>query len=246
MSRLAVACILALLYLAFGSTSASAHQCPRSDPTGADTPSRFQILSGRLIYHDGIRQWFELNLDQKKCGASSIQITVPEHQWTTLQTLRGCRVKTSGEIDFSLTGYFSLDLYQYASRVTPLGGCARQQPFADYSKVRPNKLVLTYTVEMLVDYRRGDHPIVFHVRTGKRELRPWQAYASYMLTGGYVLYGLCGHGFVVDRVYGTPSANPSHFDDPRTPADMAAFDPETAATAGNTNLRLGYTCIRHS
>jgi hypothetical protein len=35
-----------------------------------------------------------------------------------------------------------------------------------------------------------------------------------------------------------------HFDEPRTPEDMAAFDPESAAAAGKTDLHLGYTCIR--
>jgi hypothetical protein len=97
---------------------------------------------------------------------------------------------------------------------------------------------------MHVDYGPGDHPIVFHVRSGKRDLRPWQAYASYMLTGGFVLYGLCGQGFVVDKVYGTPAARPSHFDEPRDPGDMAEFDPETAAQSGKTDLHLGYSCVR--
>jgi hypothetical protein len=90
---------------------------------------------------------------------------------------------------------------------------------------------------MHVDYRPGDHPIVFDVRTGKRELRPWQAYASYMLTGSYVLYGQCAEGFAVDKVFGTPAARPSH-------VDSAAFDPESAAQVGKTDLNLGYTCIR--
>lgn len=98
---------------------------------------------------------------------------------------------------------------------------------------------------MHVDYRPGDHPIMFNVRSGDRELRPWQAYASYRLTGGFVLYGSCARGFVVDKVYGTPSARPTHFDDPRTPSDMASYDPESAAQAGVTDLHLGYTCIRN-
>ena len=97
---------------------------------------------------------------------------------------------------------------------------------------------------MHVNYRPGDHPIIFHVSSAGRELRPWQAYASYLLTGLFVLYGNCGDGFVIDKVFGTPQANPGHFDDPRTPNDMAAFDPETAAQSGKRDLHLGYTCIR--
>ena len=75
-------------------------------------------------------------------------------------------------------------------------------------------------------------------------LRPWQAYASYLLTGGFVLYGHCGEGFVVDKVFGTPQATPSHFDEPRTSHDMAMFDPESAAASGKKDLHLGYTCVR--
>ncbi|BDU21962.1 hypothetical protein DYGSA30_34190 [Dyella sp. GSA-30] len=42
----------------------------------------------------------------------------------------------------------------------------------------------------------------------------------------------------------TPAAHPGHFDDPRTSNDMASFDPEGAAEAGTSDLRLGYTCVR--
>jgi len=97
---------------------------------------------------------------------------------------------------------------------------------------------------MHVDYEPGDHPIVFEVSSDGRKLHPWQAYADYSLTGGFVLYGFCGKGFVVDTVFGTPEAHPAHFDEPRTPSDLAAFDPENAAAAGKKDLHLGYTCVR--
>ena len=99
-------------------------------------------------------------------------------------------------------------------------------------------------VDMHVNYGPGDHPVLFKVHSGGKELRPWQAYAGYSLTGAFVLYGECGEGFLVDRVYGTPEAAPSHFDEPGTEVDMAMFDPEGAAEKGTTDLRLGYTCVR--
>jgi hypothetical protein len=91
---------------------------------------------------------------------------------------------------------------------------------------------------MYIKYVPGDHPITFRITSSGRDLNPWQAYASYLLTGGFVLYGHCGEGFVVDRVFGAPEAKPSHFD------DMAAFDPESAAASGKTDLYLSYTCVR--
>jgi hypothetical protein len=117
-------------------------------------------------------------------------------------------------------------------------------PFPDFSGTKPDKAIREYRVEMHVNYRPGDHPIVFSVSQAGHALRPWQAYARYLLTGGLVLYGLCGEGFVVDKVFGTPQANPSHFDEPRSSGDMAAFDPERAAASGKRDLDLGFTCVR--
>ena len=125
-----------------------------------------------------------------------------------------------------------------------VGKCDMQPPFPDYSSAKPDKRVSAYTVDMHIDYRRGDHPVEFRVHGAGRELGPWQAYASYALTGLFVLYGDCAKGFVIDKVYGTPAARPMHFDEPRTPDDRAAFDPESAAAAGKTDLHLGYTCVR--
>ncbi len=201
-------------------------------------------MEGLVVFHDGIRKWFELKLDQPQCGLASIQLVRGERDWTPLEVLRGCRVRSRGALDFSPTGYYSLNIYQNVKEIEPLGTCVQQPPFPDYSEAKPDKAIRAYRVEMDVDYESGDHPIVFHVSSSGKELQPWQAYASYTLTGGYVLYGLCGDGFVVDKVFGTPQANPSHFDEPRTSGDTAAFDPESAAAAGKKNLHLGYTCVR--
>jgi hypothetical protein len=147
-------------------------------------------------------------------------------------------------IDFSPTGYYSLGTYQDVRVIEPLGDCERRPPFPDYSKAKPDKAIHAYRVDMHVNYRPGDHPVVFRVTSAGKELRPWQAYARYWLTGGLALYGLCGDGFVVDKVFGTPEAHPGHFDDPRSSGDMASFAPESAAAAGKKELQLGYTCVR--
>ena len=129
-------------------------------------------------------------------------------------------------------------------QIEPVGQCTRQLPLPDYSRAKPDKAVRAYRVEMDVDYRPGDHPIVFRVSSSAKNLQPWQAYASYMLTGGLVLYGHCGEGFAVDQVFGTLEAMPSHFTASQDPSDMAMFDPESAAASGKKDLRLGYTCVR--
>lgn len=221
-----------------------AQQCPLSDAAGNDTPSEAEVLEGELILHNGIRRWFELGLSKPECGQASIQVVPTGEDWLPIQSLRGCRVKSTGALDFSPTGYYSLDIYQAVSQIEPVGDCSRKPPLPDYSKLTPDRAVREYRVEMLVDYEPGDHPIVFRVTRAGKELQPWQAYASYTLTGGFVLYGHCGKGFVVDKVFGTPEAKPAHLDEPRDPGDMAMFDPESAAAAGKKKMRLQYTCIR--
>ena len=167
-----------------------------------------------------------------------------QRDWTQVQVLRGCRVRSTGSVDISSTGYFSLDTYQDVELIQPVGNCTQKPPFPDYSKAKPSKAIRAYRVDMHINYEPGDHPLIFRVSSAGKELRPWQAYASYMLTGGFVLYGQCGEGFVVDKVFGTPQANPGHFDEPRDPSDMATFDPESAAASGKKDLHLGYTCVR--
>ncbi len=128
--------------------------------------------------------------------------------------------------------------------IEPIGKCDLKTPLPDYSGAKPDNAVRAYRVEMRVDYEPGDHPIVFLVENSGKELRPWQAYASYRLTGGFVLYGYCGDGFVVGKVFGTPQASPQHFEEPHSPADAAMFDPEGAAQSGVKDMHLGFTCVR--
>jgi hypothetical protein len=234
--------LLAVALATCAALPALGQQCPQASAAG--TPSEVRGLEGALVFHDSVRRWFELKLDQPQCGQASIELVRGDRKWTPLQVLRGCRIRSRGAIDFSPTGYFSLDMYQDVQEVEPVGACVQQLPFPDYSKAKPNKTIREYRVDMQLDYEAGDHPILFSVSSAGKELRPWQAYAHYWLTGGFVLYGLCGKGFVVDKVFGTPQANPSHFDLPRTSSDMAVFDPDSAAATGKKDLHLAYTCVR--
>jgi hypothetical protein len=180
-----------------------------------------------------------------QCGQATIELVrATLDDWRPLEVLRGCRVRSSGTIDLSGTGYYSLEMYQDVEEIEPVGACEKQLPFPDYADAKPDEAVRQYRVDMQVNYEPGDHPIIFRVSSAGGKLQPWQAYASYILTGGFVLYGHCGEGFVVDEVFGTSEAKPSHFEESRTPDDMASFDPESAAASGIRNLHLGYTCVR--
>ena len=223
---------------------AAAQQCPDASAVGRSSTTAVESLEGTLVFHDTIRKWFELKLDRPQCGQESIQLIPANEDQPSLEPLRACRVKSKGALDLSPTGYFSLDIYQAVAEIEPVGACTRKPPLPDYSKAIPDQALAEYRVDMRVNYLPGDHPIMFRVSSRGKELKPWQAYASYMLTGGFVLYGYCGKGFVVDKVFGTPQANPFHFAEARSPEDAAAFDPERAASSGKTDLHLGYTCVR--
>jgi hypothetical protein len=238
------ASVLAVAFVACIAVAAVAQQCPQASETGPGTTSEVRALEGSLIFHDAIRKWFELKLDQPQCGQISIELVRIRREWTQLEVLRGCRVRSKGTIGFSTTGYYSLDLNQDVEEIEPIGTCAQQLPFPDYSKAKPDKSIREYRVDMHVNYEPGDHPIIFRASSAGKDLQPWQAYASYMLTGGFVLYGYCGKGFVVDKVFGTQQASPRHFTEPRSSDDAAAFDPESAAASGKKDLHLGYTCVR--
>jgi hypothetical protein len=243
LKRSMIRCASILVFGLFAIAPALAQECPRpASATKASEPSEIRNLEGTLVFHDSIRRWFELKLDRPQCGQASIELMRQDYGWIPLQVLRGCRVRSSGIIDFSFTNYLSLDTYQDVDEIEAVGPCQRQMPFPDYSTAKPDPAIRKYRVEMFVDYRPGDHPIIFHIWSGKKELRPWQAYASYMLTGAFVLYGFCGEGFGADTVFGTPQAHPSL---PGAAEGSVVFDPEDAAASGHRKLHLGYTCVRY-
>jgi hypothetical protein len=234
--------VVASLLFVCAAQCARGQQCPKENPKGPSEPSEARKLEGQLIYHDGIRKWFELKLGQSECGQESIELVPADGAFApgypvSLEILRGCRVRTKGVLDLPSTGYYSLGLYQAVDEIVPVGECMKQPPFPDYSKAKPDKSIRSYRVEMAIDYEQGDHPMFFRVTSSGKELKPWQAYASYVLTGGFVLYGYCADGFAVDKAFGTPEAKPQVI-------DSALFDPESAAAAGKKKLHLGYTCMR--
>src|SRR6478735_2622446 len=119
-------CVLELTLVDCMAAPALAQECPQTNRTGPTVASEVRTLMGRLIFHDGIRKWFELKLDQPQCGQPSIQLVRIERDWTPLEVLRGCRVRSRGALDLSGTGYYSLDTYQSVDQIEPVGTCARQ------------------------------------------------------------------------------------------------------------------------
>jgi hypothetical protein len=229
----------------FAMRFAGAQSCPEENPNGPSKESASRTLTGKVVYHNEIRQWFGLQLDKPVCGLTEIQLLqgggafeVDESNAHLIETYRGCSVTVQGALGIPGTGYYSAELYQNVDKIDPALDCVRQPAFPDYSKAKPDPSVHNYRVSMHLDYSaRGGH-IVFTARSRNRLLIPWQAYANYWFTGGYVLYAYCTDGFEIGSFKGTPEAKPW------LPDNSIAMDPESAAEKHITQLRLDYTCHR--
>jgi len=234
---------MAALVCILVSIGSQAQECPKDNPNGPPVDSVSQRLTGKVVYHDEIRQWFELVLDTPTCGQSSVQLLqgggafeVDEGNAHAVEVFRGCRVTVDGPLGIPGTGYYSADMYQNADKIYPDNDCEKQPPLPDYSKATPDNSVRTYRVQMKLDYSaRGGH-IFVSAHSGNRKLAPWQAYASYWLTGGYAFYGYCAKGYDMSRLRGTPEAKPWVVD------NYAAMDPESAAANHIRWIRMQFTC----
>ncbi len=232
-----VALFVILLSLA---TAARAQDCPRDNPNGPPFDSVARTLTGKVIFHDDLRGWLGLKLAAPVCGSKEIQLLPADldTRKPPIDIYRGCNVTTQGTLGIPTTGYYSAEIYQIVGKIAPSPGCILRPPFPDYSKAKPSPSVRSYRVSMRIDYGTGhDHPAVV-VRSGDKPLAPWQAYARYMFTGGYVFYAYCADDFDLTHFSGTPEAKPWLID------NQIAMDPETAAIKHITHLRLDYTCHR--
>ena len=107
---------LVLALVTWASWPASGQHCPQHSRT-----SELRWLEGKLVFHDGLRQWFELKLDQPQCGQTSIELMWEGDKSTPLEILRGCRVRSRGIINVLVTGNYA----QQVEAVEPVGACSK-------------------------------------------------------------------------------------------------------------------------
>ena len=223
-----------------------AQNCPKENPSGPSVDSATRVVHGVLVLHNGLRVWMELLPDTPVCGFRSVQLLggeggafeVDGNDSRRLQVFRGCNATVHGTLGLPGTGYYSAPIYLNVQMIEPAPGCIRKPLLPYYSHIKPAPDVRQYRVLMSVHYR-GDGSVNATIQSGNRTLRPWQAYASYSLTGEFVLYGYCATGFVASRVSGTPAAKPWLID------TYVAMDPDSAAAKGVWNTSLRYTCTRY-
>jgi hypothetical protein len=233
------ASLVAILWFCAAFT-AFAQTCPKQNPNGPAIETPSQTFTGRIVYHDSLRQWFGLQLDAPVCGLTEFQLITAEPGDPTipsLETTRGCRASVTGSLEIPDTTYYSAEIFQNVTKIEADPSCVRQPPFPDYSKLTPAPSIRSYRVTMLI-YYEPQGPVKVTVRSGKRALEPWQAYASYWLNGGFGLYGRCAEGFRLNHMKGTPQAKPWILD------DQVLIDPESAAEQKIRTVSVAFTCRR--
>jgi hypothetical protein len=231
---------LAIVVVALSSQSkAFAQDCPKNDPNGPSIPSSVQQFEGFVEYHDSIRQWSDLRLHSPVCGSRKIQLLDDDVGNTAaISRYRNCRVRVSGKLDIPGTVYYSESLFLVVESVRSIGVCVLKRSLPVQFSGSPGSNTNRYRVTMRIDYRPHGGPVAVTVRSGYKSLTPWQKYASYMLTGGFVFYGRCADDFSMSNVSATREAYLGVTD------DVAALDPETAAIKHVRILHLSFTCSR--
>jgi hypothetical protein len=233
-----------LLLVLVASSHVFAQDCPKATPDGPLLESSSRKLTGKVVFHNDLRQWLSLELDAPVCGTEQIQLLeggggfeVDEGNSHSFEVFRGCRVTVIGTLGLPGTGYYSADLYQNVVRIEPSAGCIQQTAFPDYSNARPAPGVRRYRVKMWFYYGAED-PVHASVTTGDHALGPWQGYASYLLTGGFVFYAYCADNFSMIHLVATRATKPWTMD------NYAILDPEGAAAKHVRRIQLSYTCRR--
>ena len=171
------ACLMPLFLGSFTVGIALGQQRSQFTAKEPEIPSQVQTLSGQLVYHDGIRKWFELKLDLAQSGQSSIQLLSAGQDWKQMQVLRGCRVRSRGLIFLSPTGpytsgYYPLEYTQSVQHIESVETCSLKPPIQVVPRAKPDQNVHDYRVDMRVNYSPGDHPVVFRVTSAGKELQP--------------------------------------------------------------------------
>jgi hypothetical protein len=131
-------CIMPLF---LGSFTAGVAFGQQRSPSTVKEPdlSQVQTLSGQLIYHDGIRKWFELKLDRAQSGQVSIQLVPAGGDWTPIEVRRGCRVRTKGPTFSSpINDQYSLDTAQSVQHIESVGTCTSKPIIQVDSKGKPD------------------------------------------------------------------------------------------------------------
>jgi hypothetical protein len=203
--------VLALFLLPIAVTGQS---CPQGDAGEAVQPS---TLRGTIAYHNDLRGWIGLKLQEPACGQHELQLVFFDgDQFRLVKALSGCKVTATGKIYEGLTGYYSAHFAIQNPEIKPDSLCRSSavEPDLYAQPIAPG--VNAWRATITVDYR-GKGQINVNVQTldkSPRTLTPWQPYVHYMLTGGAdVIWFSCRAGFRMSDIVVSPASEISSLDE---------------------------------
>lgn len=194
-----------LLLLLVALDAAAGQSCPAENgPNAGDAPEP-STLHGKLVFHNDLRGWLGLKLDNPACGDSEIQLAFNEANERRAMSLRGCKVTAAGKIFETATGYWSARLAITDAHLLADQSCKPHPLLPDYSKATPRELK-SYYAEITVDYKHQPVQVaVWADRTKQKKVAPSHAYIHASFSGAPdVLWIRCAEGFVASSATQNP------------------------------------------
>ena len=231
------------------SIAASAQSCPvRRQPKHIDSgfdngldPSMRRSISGTIVYHENLRNWFSLRPDTEICGQSEFELWTPDapsrflEMKKLVERSRDCKATVSGRLVFGDRKEYASDIILKMDQVVPIPGCSLKPELLDNSKLKPKDSVSQYEVTMTVSLE-GEGSVHVTVRNQNQLQQPWQAYMTYKVDGGHIFSATCGYGFVLGDVSSKPAGALKLADQPVW--DVSPF------SGGVSPITMTYTCTR--
>lgn len=202
---------VALSFLLLSASAVLAQACPTEDSRGPHDATVPSMLHGTLIYHDELRIWLGLKLDQPACGETEIQLIFDTSEaYRKADSLRNCGVTATGKLFLAYTAYYSARMAIGDPRLVPDDSCHPLPIEPDLSKAPVSPNLQTYYVSITIDTRGKGHTAarVSADPDAQTSLTPWQAYAHYWLNGAADLawFG-CREGFSPGDVVHRPQSS---------------------------------------
>jgi hypothetical protein len=205
----------AISMVAAASIPAVGQNCP--DPGTWKPSAAASTLHGVLTYHDELRQWLGLKLGKGTCGENEIELVFHESKdWREAEALRDCEATVIGRLFYSGTGYYSAAMAMADPAVAPDETCQPHAVNTDPGLAPRKQDIRNFVAEIVVDYQNKAHVAVrvWKDRHRESELKPWQAYVNYELTGSRdVIWFGCTDGFEIKQISQTPKPKGGPFQD---------------------------------
>lgn len=177
-------------------------------------PSSKQPIVGTVIFHQDLWDWFSFRAEKPLCGQTEFEFmsfsASPRSFRKELEALRNCHKTTvTGTLFFPSDGEKAGALRLQPETIVADPSCRRLPELLHSDQLQPRADVTRYRVIATVTLA-GKESVRFSVRSGSRQLAPWQAYVTRPFEHNSY-FASCGTGFLVTDVSSKPEAASQSF-----------------------------------